>query len=205
MGMGRRSRAEMLDDTHARLIAAARDHFGRLGYAGTSMDELTASAGLTRGALYHHFGGKSGLLGGVVAAIDAELCYRLGKVSSQHADPLTALIERSRVYLELTQAQDVQQIMFKDAPAVLPDESAASADSCVAAIAELFEQARDANLLPEGASPRTLAILLNGALRDASRWVAQAPADERVTRLALASETAASFIGGLRAASSAET
>ena len=51
----------MIEDTRARLIASARRAFATQGYANTSMDDFTARAGLTRGALYHHFGDKKGL------------------------------------------------------------------------------------------------------------------------------------------------
>ena len=37
------------------------------------MDELTAAAGLTRGALYHNFGDKKGLLRAVIEQLDAEM------------------------------------------------------------------------------------------------------------------------------------
>lgn len=53
-----RARAEMIEETRARLIASARRAFATQGYAHTSMDDFTAQAGLTRGALYHHFGDK---------------------------------------------------------------------------------------------------------------------------------------------------
>lgn len=55
--MVRRTRAEM-EETRATLLATARKVFCEYGYAETSMDDLTAQAGLTRGALYHHFGDK---------------------------------------------------------------------------------------------------------------------------------------------------
>ena len=68
--MARRTRAEM-EETRATLLATARTFFADRGYADTSMDELTAQAGLTRGALYHHFGDKKGLLAAVVDRIRA--------------------------------------------------------------------------------------------------------------------------------------
>ena len=49
-------RARMMEETRARLVRAARSAFAEKGYAAASMDELTAAAGLTRGALYHNFG-----------------------------------------------------------------------------------------------------------------------------------------------------
>ncbi|MGO1506690.1 MAG: TetR/AcrR family transcriptional regulator [Microbacterium sp.] len=188
----------MLDETRGLLVGAAREFFGRVGYAGTSMDDLTASVELTRGALYHHFAGKSGLLAGVVEAIDSELCDQLGAVSARHDDPLTALAERSRAYLELTQAPDMQQILFKDAPAVLPEISQASVNSCLASLEALYEQAHVKGLLPAGASPRTLAMLLTGGLRDASQWIAAAPEAERTERLNEAASAVALLIEGLR-------
>lgn len=53
-------RSEMIAETRAKLIAAARRAFGTVGFAESSMDDFTAEAGLTRGALYHHFGDKRG-------------------------------------------------------------------------------------------------------------------------------------------------
>ena len=66
-----KKRAQTMEENRARLIAAARKAFAEQGYAAASMDELTAQAGLTRGALYHNFGDKRGLLAAVVNQIDA--------------------------------------------------------------------------------------------------------------------------------------
>ena len=77
-----RPRTEMIAKTRAKLIAAGRHAFGRIGYAEASMDDFTGEAGLTRGALYHHFGDKKGLLQAVLLEIDAEMTERLNKVSA---------------------------------------------------------------------------------------------------------------------------
>ena len=53
--MVRRTRAEM-EEPRATLLATARAVFSEHGSAATSMDDLTAQAGLTSGSLYHHFG-----------------------------------------------------------------------------------------------------------------------------------------------------
>lgn len=68
--MARKARTEMIEETRRKLVAAARQQFGGVGYAETVMDELTAQAGMTRGALYHHFGDKKGLFLAVVQEID---------------------------------------------------------------------------------------------------------------------------------------
>ena len=80
--MIRRTRAEMIEETRDKLVATGRQAFGSAGYANTSMDDLTAKAGLTRGALYHHFGGKEGLLAAVVDQIDEEVDLRLQTMSA---------------------------------------------------------------------------------------------------------------------------
>jgi len=43
------------------------------------MDDFTAEAGLTRGALYHHFQDKQGLFQAIVLQIDAEMAERLSR------------------------------------------------------------------------------------------------------------------------------
>src|ERR1700731_2540895 len=81
--MAHRPRKEMIAETRAKLVSAARQAFGTVGYARASMDDFTAAAGLTRGALYHHFGDKKGLLEAVVQQIDAEITTRLNALSAR--------------------------------------------------------------------------------------------------------------------------
>src|SRR3546814_18047223 len=64
---------QMTAETRSTLLKLARQMFGKPGYADASMDELTAAAGMTRGALYHHFGSKQGLFEAVVEQIDEEM------------------------------------------------------------------------------------------------------------------------------------
>lgn len=94
--MARRLRADMIAETRASLIAAGREAFGTVGYAAASMDELTATAGLTRGALYHHFGDKKGLFAAVLDQIDAEMTVRLRAVSARRRTAGPAFATRAR-------------------------------------------------------------------------------------------------------------
>lgn len=194
----RRTRAEMLDRTRERLIAAGREHFGDRGYAATSMDDLTASVGLTRGALYHHFGGKSGLLEAVVRTLDDELCVQLRAILRANEDPLAALAERARAYIELTQTARFQRIMFTDAPSVLPDAIEETSAACIATLTEVVEEARTRGIVAADVSPIALATMINGAMADASRWVAAAPEAEHRARLEEATRSAAALVEGLR-------
>ena len=76
--MALRRRQEMMEENREKLISAGRKAFGTQGFAAASMDELTASVGLTRGALYHNFGDKKGLLAAVVAQVDGEMAAASG-------------------------------------------------------------------------------------------------------------------------------
>src|SRR3954463_12762506 len=94
-------RAEMMEENRAKLIRAAPKAFAEKGYAAASMDELTAEAGLTRGALYHNFGDKKGLLKAVIDQIDAEMLARMRIVSAQVATPWQAFLDEGVAYIEM--------------------------------------------------------------------------------------------------------
>lgn len=73
--------------------------FSEHGYAETSTDDLTVQAGLTRGALYHHFGDKKGLLATVIEQIDSEKDTRLPAVFNRTATPWDGFHNRCHAYL----------------------------------------------------------------------------------------------------------
>ncbi|AZD74578.1 TetR/AcrR family transcriptional regulator [Pseudomonas chlororaphis] len=170
--MSPRQRAEMIEETRSKLIASARQAFGSLGYANTSMDDLTAEAGLTRGALYHHFGDKKGLLAAVVEQLDAEMDQRLEAISRGTDDLWEAFVQRCRTYLEMAQEAEIQRIVLQDARAVLGDLTEASEEQCVASLSTLLDELMQAGLVVNAPS-EALARLINGSLLDASLWIAR--------------------------------
>lgn len=60
-------------ETSKKILAIARKHFSLKGYAETSLEEIVDELGMTRGALYHHFGNKKTLFTAVLAQIQSEL------------------------------------------------------------------------------------------------------------------------------------
>ena len=142
-----RSRAEMIEATRTKLLATARHAFQHAGYAATSMDDLTASAGLTRGALYHHFGDKQGLLVAVVEQIDGEMDQRLNAVSAQATAPWDALRGRCRAYLRMATEPDIRRIVLQDARAVLGPASDAAQQQCIASLAGLLHGLMTAHII----------------------------------------------------------
>src|SRR3954447_17528881 len=115
--MMHRPRSEMIAETRSKLIAAGRQAFGELGYANASMDDFTAAAGLTRGALYHHFGDKKGLLEAVIAEIDAEMNQRLCAISAAAQDRWQGFVDESVAYIEMALEPEIQRIVLRDGPA----------------------------------------------------------------------------------------
>lgn len=193
--MARRTRAEM-EETRATLLATARGVFSERGYADTSMDDLTAQAGLTRGALYHHFGDKQGLLAAVVASIDAEMDARLQALSDTAQTPWEGFRQRCRAYLEMALEPDYQRIVLRDAPAVLGGTSTDAQRHCIASIQALLERLIEQGVVAE-ADPQALASLVYGSLAEAAVWIAQG--DDGDARLARSTGALELLLRGLLA------
>lgn len=192
--MVRRSRADM-EATRASLLATARQALAQHGYADTSMDELTAQAGLTRGALYHHFGDKKGLLAAVVAQIDDEMDMRLQALSNQADDAWQGFLSRCHAYLEMALEPEIQRIVLRDARAVLggasPDAQRHCLNSMQALISALIAQG-----IVAAADARALAALIYGSLAEAAFWIAEG--DDGAARLAQAKAGLDLLLRGLR-------
>lgn len=183
--MVRRTRAEM-EETRATLLATARRMFTEHGYANTSMDELTAQAGLTRGALYHHFGDKQGLLTAVVAQIDTETDQRLQAISDSAEDAWDGFCRRCRAYLDMALEPEIQRIVLRDARAALGAASPDEQRRCVESMQQLID-----NLMRQGiveqADPQALASLIYGSLAEAAFWIAHgADGNARLARALVA-------------------
>ncbi|HET9675990.1 MAG TPA: helix-turn-helix domain-containing protein [Solirubrobacterales bacterium] len=117
----RRTQAERTEATREALIAAARRLFTERGYENVGTEEIVRAAGVTRGALYHHFGDKASLLDAVYARIEAESTERVARVvlGSELHSPLDAMKAGIEAFLEECAQPELRQIALHDAPAVL--------------------------------------------------------------------------------------
>ena len=190
MNLRKKKKAE----TSARLIATARRMFLEKGYARTSMVDLCAETGVTRGALYHNFGGKDGLFEAVVRQIDDEIGARL---MGDPAEPVTleGFIRTCIAYLEYALDPEVQRILFQDGPSVLGQrlrdiDQEGSIEPLREAIVELQEQ----GVLTK-VDATALAILINGAMIDAALWIAAG--DDRQARFQSAAKSLEALLKGL--------
>src|SRR5437588_197561 len=115
-----RTKAAQREATTAALVDAARELFAGRGYANVGTEEIVQQAGVTRGALYHHFrGGKEELFRAVVVQISAETAGRVREVARANDDPWNALIHGIDAFLDACALPDVQRILLVDGPAVL--------------------------------------------------------------------------------------
>jgi AcrR family transcriptional regulator len=179
-------RAALSAETAERLLGSARRAFARDGYAAASMDALCAEAGLTRGALYHHFGGKDGLLEAVVRQIDAEIGARLDAEFDATADPWDGFRGCCATWLGLALEPETRRILLQDAPAVLGQRLREIDEA--SSIRPMAESLR--TLMADGrvrrADPEALARMLNGAMVDAALWIASHPDPDDATARARA-------------------
>lgn len=172
--MAHRPRKEMIAETRAKLLEAGRRAFGSVGYADASMDDFTAAAGLTRGALYHHFGDKKGLLQAVIAEIDAEMSERLRAIATKATDPWRGFVDESIAYIEMALEPEIQRIVMRDGPAVLGDPSTWPTQSeCIRSMTESLSRLRNEGLIID-VDPESAARLLSGASLHAAQWIANA-------------------------------
>jgi AcrR family transcriptional regulator len=115
----RRTQAERRDATRAQLLEAGRRLFAEVGYDDVAAEQIVAEAGVTRGALYHHFDGKAGLFEAVFVEIERELVAQFPVEDLTGGDALATLRAGIGRFLDLTLEAGVQRITLIDGPAVL--------------------------------------------------------------------------------------
>jgi AcrR family transcriptional regulator len=169
-----RSKAAQGQATRAALLDAARRLFGQRGYAATSTEDVVAAAGVTKGALYHHFGGKPDLFKAVFEQVKHEISDRVAEVFME-PDPWTALLGGCQALVDAQLDPAVRQIVLNDARSVLGWETVREVDNRYGAVAlrGALRKAMHAGVIVR-APLRPLALLLTGALSEACFYVSDA-------------------------------
>ncbi|WP_048648926.1 TetR/AcrR family transcriptional regulator [Nitratireductor soli] len=115
----RRSNRERTEETREKLIEAARRLFVEKSYAETGTPEIVRMAGLTRGALYHHFADKQALLQAVAEREAEKVAAQVEQGSGTAASPIDALIDGGNAYLAAMAEPGRTRLLLLDGPAVL--------------------------------------------------------------------------------------
>jgi AcrR family transcriptional regulator len=116
---GRRTNRERTATTQSALIEAARKLFIEKGYGDTATPDIVSAAGVTRGALYHHFADKQALFRAVVEAEAKAVAGEIERAAPDARTALDALLAGGDAYLEAMRAPGRTRLLLLDGPAVL--------------------------------------------------------------------------------------
>lgn len=179
-----RSNRERTEATRGALMDAARRLFVDKGYADTSTPEVAATAGTTRGALYHHFVDKRDLFRAVLAREMAAVAEDIRAAAREGLPPLKALVAGSDAYLRAMTAPGRTRLLLVDGPAVLGLAEVLAMDGAAAA-ATLAEGLTAAGVTPRGVALPVLADLLSAAF-DRAALAVDAGGDLKAQQAAMA-------------------
>lgn len=169
--------------TREQLIEVATGLFAERGYEETSIEAVLAAAGVSRGALYHHFAGKDALFEAVLEAVENGVTARLTAEITGAPDAVSAVESAALAWIEMAGDPVIQQIILSDAPSVLGLERwrAMNEEYSLGATRLLLQAVADeGRLSPDLVAP--FALMLLGALDELAMAVARA--DDRETALA---------------------
>ena len=169
----RRSNPERSAATRASLLDAATELFARDGFTGTSTDQILATTGMTRGALYHHFRDKTDLFAEVCEQLHAEaggaIEDAVEKTIADRGSSLDVLRAGCEAWLDFVSRPGTYQILVVDAPSTLGWDRWQELDSRhgYATLIEGVRKAQVEELLTDRIPAARLAQFLNGAMNQA--------------------------------------
>jgi AcrR family transcriptional regulator len=174
-GGPRRTQAERTATTRRALLQAGRSLFATCGFAAASQEEIVESAGVTRGALSHHFGTKQGLFLAVVQDVQGDVARRISEAALTASDPMEQLRLGCLAFLDAAMDRSVGRIVLLDAPAVLGWQvwREIDAEHGLGLVTEALEHVMAAGLI-DTQPVQPLAHLLLAALNEAAMLVANA-------------------------------
>ena len=185
--VARRTQAERTEATTAALVDAARELFARDGYDATSLDAVAARAGVTKGAVYHHFDGKPQLFEAVFSREIERMTGPLAAAYTRKKDPWDAFKAASRAFLEECLDPGLQRIVLLDAPAAIGWEGIRRLEAPLLELMELaISRAIEAGRIALR-PPGPLAHFLFGAICEMAMVVARA-GDQKVAQRQAATE-----------------
>ncbi len=120
-----RTNRERTEQTQQALIAAARRLFVDKGYAETATPDIVSAAGVTRGALYHHFEDKRALFRAVIEQEAEKVAEEIESRSADAQSPRDALLSGASAYFDAMAAEGRTRLLLLEAPAVLGVEASA--------------------------------------------------------------------------------
>ncbi|MEJ3744781.1 TetR/AcrR family transcriptional regulator [Actinomycetes bacterium KLBMP 9797] len=167
-------RARQREQTRQVLLRESRRLFASLGYGAVGLAQIVSAAGVTKGALYHHFDSKADVFRAVLEEVQHEVAEKVVAAAEGHDDPWAQLTAGCRAFLAASLDPDVQRIMLIDGPAVLGWHEWRALDEATSAnhLAEALTVLIDGGVI--AAQPvAPLTRLLSGAMNEAALWLAE--------------------------------
>jgi AcrR family transcriptional regulator len=162
-------RSQHVEGTRRAVMDAARAAFGAKGYAQASVDEIAAAAGVTKGAVYHHFAGKEALFKAVHAEVEADAMRRTARADDPSARPIDRIVAQLKGYLDAALDPEIRRITLVDGPALLgldpeiPGQQAAH-EALRAFLAAAIEGGHMVDLDPDVLAHLVAGLALQGGL-----------------------------------------
>ncbi|MEV6425685.1 TetR family transcriptional regulator [Streptomyces sp. NPDC051662] len=182
-------RAQQREQTRHTLLRESRRLFSKLGYASVGLSEIVGAAGVTKGALYHHFDSKAELFRAVLEQVQQEVAAHIAAKADAQEDAWDQFTYGCQAFLSASTDPAIQRIMLVDGPAVLgwrdwrAMNEATSGRHLAQALTVLVHEG---TIAAQPVAP--LAHLLSGAMNEAALWLATSEdsSDLEDTRQALA-------------------
>jgi AcrR family transcriptional regulator len=192
-----RTQRQRTEATTGQLVEAARRLFAADGYTATSLEDVVAAAGVTKGALYHHFSSKRDLFRAVFEQEEIALARASHEAYARESDPWRGFQAGCIAFLEGSIDPGVQRIVVLDGPSVLGWETVREIEKrhSMAMIEVGLSQAMEGGRIatrPVG----PLAHMLFGALCEGAMTVARSGGDQEAAMRAMAAELR-SLLAGL--------
>ena len=196
-----RATKEASEQTAREILRIATSHFCEFGYGGTDLNTIATSAGVTRGAVYHHYSGKATLFEAVVTALHRRLQNEIETSTAALDDPWEQLEIGSIAFIDAAIDPEIMRILLIEAPAVLGWETwhrldeEASFQSLTSLLAEMEASGEIAS-----GSAAASGRLLSGAMNEAVMWIAAA--DDQLSARQEVTNVLRTMIRSLRISSS---
>ncbi len=190
------TQSERRDATRGAIVEAARVLFAERGFEQTSVADILELAGISRGALYHHFAAKSDVFAAVFVITSSAAIRQAARQVPLEATPVDALVAGCLGWLDAVKDPAIHRILFVDGPSALGWERARTLEEATslgvmrAAMTRAVEAGEIA--VP---SVDVSARLLNGLLAEAAMTLRGASAARRRDVRAVV----AAMVKGLRA------
>lgn len=169
--MPRRSKADS-EATAEAVLETATAMFAERGYADVGLEDVAAAAGVTRGAVYHHYSAKRALFERVLDRVQGEVALQITAAVAPVEDPWESLEVGCRTFLSASIDDRARRIVLVDAPALLGWQAWLGQDEAHSGrlLDDVLARLHRDGLLDVPSVPAA-AALLSGAMNEAALWI----------------------------------